>query len=235
MAPRILLIDDQLDTVQLLAKVLTKRGCETRLTDDPRRAMEIAGEFRPDAICLDIGMPHIDGYTLAKSLRRLPQLPHCKIIAISGYPPDEERLNKAGIDRHMLKPISGAVLASAVHAAMGEVATVVSEPPAPTLQLPIWAVREKYNSTPVPGELKGAPLHVIAFDCQEFTNRYVHTRPAAELKLDFIGNERDLMSLVTDLQREGKVGLLVNPEPDGSHGRQYSIATLLDRIQKGPQ
>jgi CheY-like chemotaxis protein len=137
MAPRILLIDDQLDTVELLAKVLVKRGCEVRLTDDPRRAIEIAADFRPDAICLDIGMPEMDGYTLAMSLRQLPELPHCKIFAISGFPPDDERLSKAGIDRHMLKPVSGAVLASAVHATMGAVAIAESESSTPNLSLPI--------------------------------------------------------------------------------------------------
>jgi CheY-like chemotaxis protein len=114
MSRRILLIDDHLDSVELLAKVLARHGCDTRLTDDPRRALEIAQDFHPSAVCLDIGMPEMDGYTLARAMRQVPALRNCRIIAISGYPPDRERLTKAGIDRHMLKPVSGAVLAQAI-------------------------------------------------------------------------------------------------------------------------
>ena len=112
---RVLLVDDQLDTVGLLAKVLERRGCEVRFTDDPRKSLEIAREFKPDAVCLDIGMPDVDGYTLAQAIRDLPALAHCTIIAISGYPPDEERLSKAGIDRHLLKPVAGTALAQILH------------------------------------------------------------------------------------------------------------------------
>jgi CheY-like chemotaxis protein len=63
----------------------------------------------------------MDGYTLARSLRRIPGIVHCKIIAVSGYPPDSQRLAKAQIDRHLLKPIAGAILAELVHEAMASV------------------------------------------------------------------------------------------------------------------
>jgi CheY-like chemotaxis protein len=110
MPTRILLIDDQLDTVQLLAKLLARHGCDVRYTNEPLKAVEIAGEFHPDAICLDIGMPDLDGYTLARSLRQSGELQNCKIVAISGYPPDHERMEKAGIDLHLLKPVSASAL-----------------------------------------------------------------------------------------------------------------------------
>jgi CheY-like chemotaxis protein len=111
MAIRVLLVDDQIDTVELFAKLLARRGCEARVTGDPFKAVEIAEEFRPDAICLDIGMPGMDGYTLAQSLRQVAGLENCRIVAISGYPPDQERLDKAGIDRHILKPVAPSALA----------------------------------------------------------------------------------------------------------------------------
>jgi CheY-like chemotaxis protein len=110
MSTRILLIDDQLDTVELLAKLLARHGCEVRFTNEPLKAVEIAREFHPDAICVDIGMPDMDGYTLARSLRQSADLQNCKIAAISGYPPDQERMEKAGIDLHLLKPVSAAAL-----------------------------------------------------------------------------------------------------------------------------
>ncbi len=121
MCPRILLIDDQLDGVESLVKILTRRGCEARFTDDPGKAIEIASDFQPHAVSIDIGMPAMDGYTLAQSLRRVPGAEHCKIIAVSGYPADEERLAKAQIDQHILKPVAGAVLAKLVHEAMAAV------------------------------------------------------------------------------------------------------------------
>jgi CheY-like chemotaxis protein len=113
MPTRVLLVDDNLDTIGLLAKVLARRDCESRITNDPIHALAIVREFQPQTVCLDIGMPLMDGYTLAQAIRDLPGLERCKIIAVSGYPPDEERLLKAGIDQHMLKPVSGAALAQA--------------------------------------------------------------------------------------------------------------------------
>ena len=114
MAARILLVDDNLDTVTVLARMLARHDCEPRYTTDPCEALWIAQDFLPDAVCVDLGMPVMDGYTLAQSIRQVPTLKLCKIIAVSGYPPDQVRLAKAGIDRHMLKPVTGRLLAKVV-------------------------------------------------------------------------------------------------------------------------
>ncbi len=114
MSLRILLVDDNLDAVSLLAKLLARHGCEVRYTSAPHEAMSIAQEFQPDAVCLDIGMPVLDGYTLAQSLRQISALRDCRIVAVSGHPPDRERLDKAGIDMHLLKPVAASVLAEAL-------------------------------------------------------------------------------------------------------------------------
>ena len=117
MSLRILLVDDNLDAVSLLAKLLSRHDCEVRFTCAPQDALEIAAEFHPEAICLDIGMPVIDGYTLAQSLRQIDGLEQCRIIAVSGHPPDRERLDKAGIEMHLLKPVAASVLVDALSGA----------------------------------------------------------------------------------------------------------------------
>ena len=112
-----LLVDDNLDAVSLLAKLLSRRRLRGAVYLRPQDALEIAAEFHPEAICLDIGMPVIDGYTLAQSLRQINGLEHCRIIAVSGHPPDRERLNKAGIEMHLLKPVAASVLVDALSGA----------------------------------------------------------------------------------------------------------------------
>ncbi len=114
MALRILLVDDNLDAVSLLARLLARYDCEVKFTCAPQDALEIAIQFHPEAVCLDIGMPVIDGYTLAQSLRQVDGLRDCRIIAVSGHPPDRERMEKAGIDLHLLKPVAASVLAEAL-------------------------------------------------------------------------------------------------------------------------
>jgi CheY-like chemotaxis protein len=66
----------------------------------------MAKQFRPDAAFLDIGLPHIDGYELARMLRAEPTLKGICIVAITGYgsPDYQERSRKAGFDAHVIKP-----------------------------------------------------------------------------------------------------------------------------------
>jgi CheY-like chemotaxis protein len=111
---RVLLVDDQVDGAYILARLLERHGCETRFTGDPFEALEIAAEFQPESACLDLGMPGMDGYTLARQLRRLPGLAKCRIVALSGYPPDQDRMAAAGIAMQLLKPVAPTVLSQAL-------------------------------------------------------------------------------------------------------------------------
>lgn len=117
---RILLVDDNSDLIKITAKLLAAklalRGIagDVRWIDHAARAVDFARDFEPDGILLDLGMPEIDGYTLATRLRQVPRLEHCRIVAVSGHPPDHERLARAGIDGHLLKPAGAEAMIDAV-------------------------------------------------------------------------------------------------------------------------
>jgi CheY-like chemotaxis protein/two-component sensor histidine kinase len=103
---RVLVVDDNPDALELLADVLRTVGHEVRTAADPAQALEIARVFRPDVGVLDLGLPVMDGYTLAKQLRReLPGQP--RLIALTGYGQqhDRERSREAGFDAHLVKPV----------------------------------------------------------------------------------------------------------------------------------
>jgi signal transduction histidine kinase len=102
---RILVVDDNTDAASLLAESLSMVGHETRWTADGPSALRLADEFGPDAAILDVGLPSMDGYELARRLRaRFPRLP---LVAVTGYgqPGDRERASAAGFDAHFVKPV----------------------------------------------------------------------------------------------------------------------------------
>ena len=100
---RILVVDDEQDTAMLLADLLTLEGQEVRVAHDGSGAFDTARTFRPDMVLLDLGMPGEDGYQVAAKLRD----EHGNgmfIVALSGYRRDQEKLDAAGFDEHLLKP-----------------------------------------------------------------------------------------------------------------------------------
>lgn len=112
---KILLVDDNEDAVRWLALALErKHDCQVAYTSKPRAAVDLAIAFQPDAVCLDIGMPDIDGYSLAKLLRETPEVAGCKLVATTGYTADRERLERAGFDLHLQKPVSSKGLLDAL-------------------------------------------------------------------------------------------------------------------------
>ncbi|WP_437590894.1 ATP-binding protein [Sorangium sp. So ce1000] len=104
---RILLVDDNLDAVELLAESLVAMGYTTRVASDGPSAIRIAEEFAPDVALLDIGLPVMDGYELARRLREQPEGERVRLIAITGYGQESDfrRSRGAGFDRHLVKPI----------------------------------------------------------------------------------------------------------------------------------
>jgi CheY-like chemotaxis protein len=86
--------------------LLKTSGHEVRTAHDGLSAVEIAIEYRPDVVLLDIGLPGLNGYEVAKRLRKLPALSHATLIALTGYGQDTDRQTslQAGFDHHLVKP-----------------------------------------------------------------------------------------------------------------------------------
>lgn len=103
---RLLIVDDDRDSAELLGELLQRGAYVVRTAFDGAVAMRIAAEFVPDAALLDIGLPIMNGYEVARSLRAIPGLENLKLVAVTGYarPSDERRAREAGFDAHVVKP-----------------------------------------------------------------------------------------------------------------------------------
>ena len=109
---RILVADDDSDGVETLALLLRAADHEVRVALDGPSTVEIASEFRPHVVFLDLGMPGMDGYETAGKLRQLDGLDKTLLVALTGYgrESDRERAHDAGFDVFLVKPTSPAVL-----------------------------------------------------------------------------------------------------------------------------
>jgi CheY-like chemotaxis protein len=103
----VLVVDDNHDTAHGMARLLRASGYQVELAHDGPTAVERARAGRPSAILLDIGMPGMDGYEVAKQLRQEDWCRGTVLIAVSGYgqAEDRERSRQAGFDHHLVKPV----------------------------------------------------------------------------------------------------------------------------------
>ena len=104
---RVLVVDDNVDAAKSLARVLTRlHGQEVRVVHDGFAALATAGEFRPEVILLDIGLPGMDGYEVATRLRQRPEFGRTLIAALTGWGQESDvaRSRASGIDHHLVKP-----------------------------------------------------------------------------------------------------------------------------------
>jgi CheY-like chemotaxis protein len=103
----ILIVDDNNDAADSLAMVLRMAGHDVVTAYTANSALQAAAQMRPDVIVLDIGLPEMDGYELARKMRAQPALRGALLIALSGYGRDEDRQRgvEAGFDHHFTKPI----------------------------------------------------------------------------------------------------------------------------------
>ena len=103
---RVLVVDDNRDAAELLAEVLEDAGYVTRVAHDGPGALCIAADFRPQLGLLDIGLPVMDGFELARRMRELPGCRAMALVALTGYgqPADRELSRLAGFDLHLTKP-----------------------------------------------------------------------------------------------------------------------------------
>ena len=110
---RILIVDDNQDGADSLSMLLRFIGNDTRVVHDGVKALEAAEQFKPDAILLDIGLPGMSGYDVARRIREQPWGKRMALVAITGWGQEEDRKESrdAGFDAHMVKPVAPQELA----------------------------------------------------------------------------------------------------------------------------
>ena len=103
---RILIVDDLIAAADSMRVVFEMKNYHVRTAYDGFAALEIAGNFSPDVVLLDIGLPHMDGYEVARQLRATPAASSALLVALTGYgqSTDHQQAVAAGFDVHMIKP-----------------------------------------------------------------------------------------------------------------------------------
>ncbi|HUJ27703.1 MAG TPA: CHASE domain-containing protein [Myxococcales bacterium] len=104
---RVLLVDDNVDAALTLAEAVRLDGHEVRVAHEGNGALQLAADFAPDVVLLDIGLPGMDGYEVVRRLRQMPQLNGTLMVALTGFgqESDREKALKAGFDEHLVKPV----------------------------------------------------------------------------------------------------------------------------------
>jgi PAS domain S-box-containing protein len=116
---RVLVVDDNRDAADSLARMLEALGAEARTAYDGPSALEVVRTARPSVVLLDLGMPGMDGYAVAAQLRAGPQHPALTLVALTGWgqQDDMRRTRAAGFDEHLVKPVAIELLVQALRAA----------------------------------------------------------------------------------------------------------------------
>jgi len=111
---RVLVVDDNTDAAAMLHAYLAELGHEPAVAHDGVAALELAGTFKPEIAVLDIGLPVMDGYELARRLREQLGPEKLRLIAMTGYGQDADRARaeEAGFEHHLVKPVALEVLTS---------------------------------------------------------------------------------------------------------------------------
>ena len=106
-AQRILVVDDNRDSAESLAMLLKLLGHDARTAHDGRQALAVAGAYQPHIILLDIGLPGMDGYEVAREMRAMPALAKTVLVALTGYGAEDHRrqARDAGFNAHLVKPV----------------------------------------------------------------------------------------------------------------------------------
>ena len=101
-----LVVDDNVDTVTTLAMLVRESGYDVRTAYDGTAVLEAALDYRPNVVLLDIGLPGLNGYEVAKQIRQQPALKSTVLVAMTGYGQESDRKThmRAGFDHHLVKP-----------------------------------------------------------------------------------------------------------------------------------
>jgi PAS domain S-box-containing protein len=105
---RVLVVDDNQDAADTLAKLVVRLYAQdVRVAYDGTTALELARDFQPEILLLDIGLPGIDGYEVARTLRDRPESADLLLVAVTGWGQDQDRRRtaQAGFDHHLVKPV----------------------------------------------------------------------------------------------------------------------------------
>ena len=104
---RVLVVDDNVDAAQTLAMLVQLAGHDVRVAYDGPPALTLAQAFQPQVVLLDLNLPAMDGYEVARKLRERPETHEAVLAAVTGWgqPEDRRRSKDAGFDRHFVKPV----------------------------------------------------------------------------------------------------------------------------------
>jgi CheY-like chemotaxis protein len=107
-ALRLLLVDDSVDAATAMSLLLESDGYDVRIAHEAVHALEIAAQFEPEIVLLDLGLPGMDGFQLAQEMRKRAATANALLIAVTGYgqAADRQRTHEAGFDHHLVKPVS---------------------------------------------------------------------------------------------------------------------------------
>lgn len=109
---RILVVDDNVDGAESLAMLLELEGHTTKTAHNGAGALEAATAFKPQVVFLDIGLPDINGYEVARRIRKDPSLEGIVLVALTGWGADDDRqqAKDAGFDQHLTKPVEASAV-----------------------------------------------------------------------------------------------------------------------------
>jgi len=115
---RVLVVDDNRDATDSMSMLLSAWGHDSRSARDGTEALGLAADFQPEVVLMDIGLPGMDGYEVARRMLQLPGLRNTVLIAMTGYGQEEDRLRsrEAGFARHFVKPADPVALRSLLEA-----------------------------------------------------------------------------------------------------------------------
>ena len=114
---RLLVVDDNRDAAESLGMLLELENCKVSVAYDGRQALEVLDNFKPDIALLDIGMPGMDGYELARRIRATQRGRNMVLVALTGWgqAEDKKRAIDAGFDEHLTKPVDPDMLSRVLH------------------------------------------------------------------------------------------------------------------------
>jgi PAS domain S-box-containing protein len=113
---RVLIVDDNVDAAESLALLVVTWGHEAEVAFDGETALEAAARYRPDVALVDLGLPQMNGFEVARAIRAMPGLEGVRLVAVTGFGQEEDRrrAREAGFDRHLTKPASPEQLRSLI-------------------------------------------------------------------------------------------------------------------------
>jgi len=105
---RVLVIDDDVDVATVMGRLMNECGCESYVCVHPKDSMSKVEELRPDVVLLDLCMPGMTGFDIAREIQHNPDLRPLRLVAVTGNctEPDRQQTSATGFDAHLQKPVN---------------------------------------------------------------------------------------------------------------------------------